>query len=299
MQFTSVFFLLFLTAVFALHWALPPRFRWGAALASSLVFYLPFGLPALAVLLACCILCWGCGLFLARRPSRKGPLFLCLLFCLAPLLLFKYTSIPARFSLIAPVGISFYTFKMISYLVEVSRGELEMCIRDRTYTLQGQQFSEAPPAPPTPEKEIAPLTGRVYDDMHQVVEDLIGFSNQQKHDYFKEHGYEHFNFSGGNDTYRSYLFNTVYGGSWPEVSAEFCEQYGLPTGLYIQPYIGDLSKPDEVVVFATSTNAAKGNWYTTMVCIDGVWYHGKKGVSVTMQYEVLKKKITSEWDPLI
>lgn len=168
----------------------------------------------------------------------------------------------------------------------------------KIYTLEGQQFAQSPALPPDPAQEIEPLTGRVYDDMFTVVSDLAGASNAQKIDYFQQRGYTPPNFSLGNDAYRAYLFNTVYGGSWPVVSPEYAEARGLPSGLYIQPYIGDLNKPEEVVVFAHSNNSPSGNWYTSVVCIDGVWYRGKSGLSVTMNYEVLKAKITSEWTPL-
>lgn len=63
MQFTSVLFLFFLAVVFALYWALPPRFCWGAALAASAVFYLPFGAGAFVLLFACCLLCWEAACF--------------------------------------------------------------------------------------------------------------------------------------------------------------------------------------------------------------------------------------------
>ena len=124
MQLTSLPFLFFMAAVFAVNWALPPRFRWAAALCASALFYALLGAGPFAVLCLCCLICFFGGLFLARRQGSRAALWVVLAAALLPLLLFKYTSLPSRLSLIVPLGISFYTFKAVSYLVQVSRGAL-------------------------------------------------------------------------------------------------------------------------------------------------------------------------------
>ena len=50
MQFTSLAYLGFFAAVFAVHWAVPQKARWAVCLAASAGFYALLGAPMLAVL---------------------------------------------------------------------------------------------------------------------------------------------------------------------------------------------------------------------------------------------------------
>ena len=49
MQFTSFEYIGFFAAVFAVYWFMPGKWRWAAALAASVGFYVLFGLPMLDV----------------------------------------------------------------------------------------------------------------------------------------------------------------------------------------------------------------------------------------------------------
>lgn len=139
-QLNSFAFFGFFAAVFALWWGPARRWRQPLLFAASVFFYALFGLPAAALLLGCELFCWGAGLLLARRPSRP-LLALCLALVLAPLFLFKYlaffagglsaltqavggAALPAVPSLLQPLGISYTTFLMVSYLVDIYRGTL-------------------------------------------------------------------------------------------------------------------------------------------------------------------------------
>ena len=53
MQFTSLAYLGFFAAVFAVHWAVPQKARWAVCLAASAGFYALLGAPMLAVLALC------------------------------------------------------------------------------------------------------------------------------------------------------------------------------------------------------------------------------------------------------
>ncbi len=128
MLFSSVEFLfLFFPALALLYFAVPLSWRSALLLAASLVFCAwgdPGALPVLAV-----VSLWAYlgGRLLARRPS---PLRLALFLggLCVPLLLFKYSNAllslwgAVPWGLSQPLGISFYTFTLISYLVEVYRG---------------------------------------------------------------------------------------------------------------------------------------------------------------------------------
>lgn len=141
----SYFAFLPLTALFYLK-LLPARFRSGFLLAASLVFYWLgrptgeafFGLwQALPLLLlaANCVFLWRLALAIqaAAKPHKKRLVTLGVLVCLAVLAVFKYYNLllpvlplapGALHQLPFPLGISFYTFAAVSYLVDVGRGEL-------------------------------------------------------------------------------------------------------------------------------------------------------------------------------
>ena len=134
MNFNTLEFLLFLPAVLALHWALPHRLRWALLLASSWLFYFWWEPVAGLLLVAVILVTWLCGLGAAREKPpavRRACLAMALGACLGCLGVFKYAGffaglIPGgpAWRLLLPVGISFYTFQAIGYLVDVWRGEV-------------------------------------------------------------------------------------------------------------------------------------------------------------------------------
>ena len=129
MQIFSLAFFGFFAAVFAARWALGPRFQTAVLFAASIGFYALYGWGYTLLLGGCLLLCWAAGLWLSRGGGR-GRLALCVALALSPLALFKYLDPAlgalgmAGFSLVQPVGISYYTFQMVSYLVDIHRGRL-------------------------------------------------------------------------------------------------------------------------------------------------------------------------------
>ena len=132
MNFNTLEFLLFLPAVLALHWALPHRLRWALLLASSWLFYFWWEPMAGLLLVAVTAATWLCGLGAAREKppaARRACLAMALGACLGCLGVFKYAGffaglIPGgpAWRLLLPVGISFYTFQALSYVLDVYRG---------------------------------------------------------------------------------------------------------------------------------------------------------------------------------
>lgn len=138
MSFTSLnFILLFLPAFLAVYLLVPARWREAAAFAGSLVFY------ALGAPLSCAALLLGVTLFtfcMARVISRsvgdgRRMLTIFAVFVvLCVLLYFKYTDFfleslssllrteLALPQLLLPLGLSFYSFQAVGYLVDVYRG---------------------------------------------------------------------------------------------------------------------------------------------------------------------------------
>ena len=136
MLFSSVTFLFFfLPITLMLHQLLPWRWKNHVLLAASVLFYAS-GEPVYILLLAfSAFVGWLHGLYMTRHPGKKWVLVSAICWNLVFLLFFKYadfltgsinsllgTSIPAL-GLSLPIGISFYTFQNMSYVVDVYRGE--------------------------------------------------------------------------------------------------------------------------------------------------------------------------------
>ncbi|HUY31251.1 MAG TPA: MBOAT family protein [Pirellulales bacterium] len=143
MVFSSpVFLFLFLPVTLLACFACPRPWRNPPLLAASLLFY-AWGEPSLIlVMLASIALNYGFGLWVERartRPSGTWVLALAVALNLGLLIYFKYASFlveslnlvtsladvaPLRWrSVVMPIGISFYTFQAMSYVIDVHRGE--------------------------------------------------------------------------------------------------------------------------------------------------------------------------------
>lgn len=142
MLFSSPIFLFcFLPAVLLGYYLFRPRMRNGFLLACNLVFY-GWGEPVYVVLMVVSILMnYGFGLWVAslrrRRRSAKGALAVAVASNLGMLGYFKYTGFFVRLfsglagmeglmfpDILLPIGISFYTFQTLSYVIDVYRGEV-------------------------------------------------------------------------------------------------------------------------------------------------------------------------------
>ncbi len=141
MVFSSMLFLfLFLALCYGIYLVAPSlKARNRVLLIFSLIFYAWGGPPLVLLLMLMTFVCYGGGLILEREAvgSRRRTLFtgVTVGLCLGILGLFKYTgwlagTVQDIFGLggtipqvALPIGISFYTFQLISYVVDVHRGE--------------------------------------------------------------------------------------------------------------------------------------------------------------------------------
>ena len=129
MSFASIGFLVwFLPLVLLAQWLLP--WRNATLLLASLVFY-AWGDPAhLPVLLFYILLNWGLGCLMGGQPGGRRLLVPGLALNLLPLLWFKYAGFLAGLAgfvllpLELPLGVSFFAFQGISYLVDIHRGRV-------------------------------------------------------------------------------------------------------------------------------------------------------------------------------
>ena len=142
MVFSSLFFVFFFLAVSygCYFFARKMKTRNIILLVSSLIFY-AWGGPVL-VLLLCLMtfICWSGAIIVDGEWDKKKRKAICgvvAAICIAILFIFKYINFTADIfssifgvenllpSVALPIGISFYTFQLLSYVVDVCRGEVE------------------------------------------------------------------------------------------------------------------------------------------------------------------------------
>ena len=140
MLFSSVTFLYyFLPTVLAVYMLVPGRWKNAVLLLSSLFFY-AWGEPRFAIIMVTTALTgYVVGLLIHRLEKehvRKASLVAGVALVLLPLMLFKYGDffinnvnviLPGRLSplgLVLPIGVSFYTFQILSYVVDVYRRDV-------------------------------------------------------------------------------------------------------------------------------------------------------------------------------
>ena len=136
MLFSSVTFLFFfLPITLMLHQLAPWRWKNHVLLVASVIFYASGEPRYIALLALSALVGWLHGLYMTRHPRCRPALISAIVWNLAFLLFFKYadfltgslnsllgTSIPAL-GLSLPIGISFYTFQNMSYVLDVYRGD--------------------------------------------------------------------------------------------------------------------------------------------------------------------------------
>ena len=141
MVFSSLLFIFaFLTPCLIIYTLVDRRYKNRVLLISSLIFYAWGGLGFVAILIADAFFSWLFALQIEKNRSGKMRRLFLVLACvclLGFLVVFKYTNffaanLHALFGvpkviphIILPIGISFYTFQLLSYVVDVYRGEVD------------------------------------------------------------------------------------------------------------------------------------------------------------------------------
>ncbi|WP_201981841.1 MBOAT family O-acyltransferase [Hymenobacter rubidus] len=146
MLFNSLHFLVFFPLVVGLYYGLPPRWRNPLLLLASYYFYMSWRAAYAILLLATTLLDYYSGYRMSQLPgkqARRPWLYLSLASNLGTLFVFKYfnffrdsalqlaenlnlphAALPTL-GLLLPVGVSFYTFQSVGYIVDVYQGRLE------------------------------------------------------------------------------------------------------------------------------------------------------------------------------
>jgi alginate O-acetyltransferase complex protein AlgI len=144
MLFNSSAFVVFLLLTLAVYWAVPWLVvRRVLLVMASLVFYAWWDYRFVALLVYVTLVAYGAARAIRARPEHgRKILALTLLLQLGQLAIFKYTNFllasvtdlaalagasveTPRLDIVLPVGVSFYTFHGISYVVDVYRGKLK------------------------------------------------------------------------------------------------------------------------------------------------------------------------------
>ena len=138
-------FLIFLPVVVLLYWLLPHKGRWMLLLAASYLFYMSWNVWLVGLIFLTTLTAYIAGIGIDRTENKKAKkawLVGTLIICLGALVFFKYinfilesvTGIVRLFhaeqddivlNVILPVGISFYTFQTLSYVIDVYRGDFK------------------------------------------------------------------------------------------------------------------------------------------------------------------------------
>ncbi len=146
MLFNSLSFLIFFPIVLLIYFVIPKKIRYIWLLVTSYFFYMCWNAQYALLLLFSTVVTYLSGLLLYHwkdgRIGRKLVVAVSLIINLGILFVFKYLdfamdtlqSIGARigvtiaepaFSLLLPVGISFYVFQAVGYMIDIYRGKLE------------------------------------------------------------------------------------------------------------------------------------------------------------------------------
>jgi len=143
LSFDSIEYLIFLPIVALLYRFTPGKWRWLPLLGASWFFYASWNAALTGLIIGVTAGSWGAGMLIARTDNRRTQRLLLaadVIVCLGLLCYFKYfgfltESLSAlsqmlggrsfdAWAVILPVGVSFYTFQAMSYVVDVYRGDL-------------------------------------------------------------------------------------------------------------------------------------------------------------------------------
>lgn len=130
MSVVSFEFLGFLAALAVVYYVLPMRVRKWALLAGSAAFWLLCGWQGAAYLTAETLLIWGCARLIGRFSERRGVCRALLVggmvTVFGAMVLMKALSqlqaLPD--GLLVPIGLSYFTFQSVGYLIDVYRGKV-------------------------------------------------------------------------------------------------------------------------------------------------------------------------------
>ena len=142
MVFNSIKFLVFICIFFPIYWLIPKKFRWIWILIGSYYFYMSWNVKYVVLILFTTVVSYFTAILIEKsqnKRNKKALLATAVVLCLGVLFAFKYLNfffeiinnalslftiqpIGIVWNVLLPVGISFYTFQTIAYMVDIYRG---------------------------------------------------------------------------------------------------------------------------------------------------------------------------------
>lgn len=162
MPLNSISFLIFFSAVVLAHFLMPQRFRWALLLLASYFFCMSWKTEYVIPLLSVTAVNYYCASKIPRASEpRAKKKYLAIVCCtsLGLLLFFKYFNFfsqsvhsifhffgveyqPIILEIALPVGISFYTFQMLGYAIDVNRRQVSPEMHFGVFALYGSFFPQ-------------------------------------------------------------------------------------------------------------------------------------------------------------
>lgn len=146
MLFNSLEYIIFLPIVFTIYFVLPKKCRPYVLLVASLFFYMMWNWYLVFLIIGTILIAYFAALIIKKYESKKirlSALIISLVLIVGALILFKYINLILEtvsnvinainhnndsnlfLNILLPVGISFYTFQTVSYVVDVYKGKIE------------------------------------------------------------------------------------------------------------------------------------------------------------------------------
>lgn len=167
MVFSSISFLFFFLPLLLIsYFSVPKKFRNYILLIFSLIFYFFGEKFYIILLLVSCLINYICGLLIGKT-SKKIYLIIGLILNIGILMYFKYTNFfletfnnifnlnPVTLKIVLPLGISFFTFQNISYLIDVYRKDVDSQKNFLTYSMYITLFPQLVAGPIVRYKDIS------------------------------------------------------------------------------------------------------------------------------------------------
>lgn len=183
MLFNSLQFVIFFPIVSIIYFLIPHKFRWSFLLVASYIFYMGWNASYALLLFASTFITYTASILIDRASKasyRKMWLTLSIVLNLGVLFTFKYFDFffsslymlfdalhlsytPIQFSLVLPVGISFYIFQALGYSIDVYRKDIPVQKHFGKYALFVSFFPQLVAGPIERSKNLLPQ----FDEVHK------------------------------------------------------------------------------------------------------------------------------------
>ena len=137
MYFLTVEFYIFLLLLVCFYYIVPASYRWYVLLAGSICMYLRLSPKMCWLLFLTIFISYGAGILIFKKQNAaaKTVFILAVVQAALPLLILKKLNPGRNIPWLVPVGISFYTLQIISYLADIYHGKIEKLPGFFQYTL--------------------------------------------------------------------------------------------------------------------------------------------------------------------